>query len=61
MDYKDEIIEGMQNNAITNGYNTLEDAIRQLLNAGIPESAILLSVRVIYHDIIDELNDEVEN
>ena len=58
---KDEIIDEMQNAAIAEGYAVLEDAINQLFAAGVSESAITLSARVIYHDIIDALNDEEEN
>ena len=55
---KDEITEVMQTEAIVDGYIALEEAINKLLDAGIQESSILLSVRVIYHDIMEERLNE---
>lgn len=45
------------NNARDNAYNQIQDAVNDLFSLGIAESAILLSVRVIYHDL-EEAKEE---
>lgn len=42
------------NAALETNYNQIEDAIRNLYALGVAESAIIMSVRIIYRSIIDE-------
>ena len=46
------------NNARDAAYNQIEDAIIDLFRLGIVESAILLSVRVIYNDLAEAKEKE---
>ena len=56
----DLIIEDM-NNARDAAYNQIEDAINDLFGLGVPESAILLSVRVIYTELAEAKEKEEKN
>ena len=54
MGAQSELIIQDMNEALETNYNQIEDAIRNLLVLGVAESAIIMSVRIIYRDIIDE-------
>ena len=49
-----ELIIQDMNEILETNYNQIENAIRNLRGLGVAESAIIMSVRIIYRDIIDE-------
>ena len=55
----DLFIEGM-NNARDAAYNQIEDAINDLFVLDVSESAILLSVRIIYNDLKEAKEKEAK-
>ena len=60
MSAADEIYIEEMNNARNAAYNQIEDAINDLFVLDISESAILLSVRVIYNDLKEAKEKEKE-
>lgn len=52
-----EVIKDI-NEKSTNAYDKIEEAVRELRSIGVSESAITLSVRVLYRDIDEEVFEE---
>ena len=52
MSEKEDALKGES----TAEYIKIEEAVRNLCIMGVPESAITLSVRIFYRDIINEVN-----